>query len=150
MGAVSGSSSRALRRLSEAEVRQRQRAAMRHGAQSDAALAPLIVSTKKALLARMGLRQRDLTWAGREIHDSYCRAKSKVLAIDRWLEVNPLVYPDGGHPAVLKLYFVSLNASTRLLEALRGVISEMAREDVRFDKALEALAAEGRRTRVAG
>jgi hypothetical protein len=123
---------------------------MKHGAQSEAALAPLVVSTKKALLARMGLRQRDMTWAGREILDSYCRAKSKVVAIDRWLESNPLVHGDGSYPAVLKLYFVSLNASTRLLEALRGLIAEMAREDARFDRALATLAAEGARVRARG
>jgi hypothetical protein len=33
---------------------------------------PLIDSMKKSLLARKGLRQRDLTWAGRELLDVYC------------------------------------------------------------------------------
>jgi hypothetical protein len=133
--------------LSDATVRQRQLAGLKHGAQSDTALAPLVVSMKKALLARMRLRQRDLSWAGRELIDSYCRAKSKVVCIDRWLEANAMILPDGTSAGVMKLYFVALNSSTRLLGELREVIAAMAREDGRFDKALAALAAEGARTK---
>jgi hypothetical protein len=103
---------------------------------------------KRALLARMGLRQAELTWAGREHLDAYCRAKAKVVAVDEWLETNSLIDLDGNAPGVMKLYFVALNASTRSLEALRGVIADLAREDASFDNALNALAAEGRRIRV--
>lgn len=133
--------------LTPAQLEQRAAANLRHGAQSRTALAPQIVSMKKALLARMGLRQRELTWAARELLDSYCRAKAKVVAIDAWLEHEPLIDEDGAAPAVMKLYFVALNASTRTLEALRALIADMARTDERFDDALTALAAEGRRIR---
>ena len=50
----------------------------------------------------------------------------------------------------MKLYIAALNTSVRTLEALRGVIASMAREDARLDKALQALAAEGRRVREEG
>jgi hypothetical protein len=135
--------------LTPAQLEQRSKANLRHGARSEAALAPQVVSMKKALLARMGLRQRDLTWAGRELLDSYCRGKAKVAAIDTWLESNALIDAEGNTPAVMKLYFVALNASTRTLGELRGVIADLAREDARFDAALTTLAAEGRRTRSA-
>ncbi len=137
------------RELSPAEHQQRREAAIRHGARSESALAPRVVSMKKALLARMGLRQRELTWAGRELLDSYCRAKAKVAAIDEWLETHPMIDGDGNPPGVMKLYFVALNASTRNLEALRGLIEQLAREDDRYDTALQSLMAEGRRIRSA-
>jgi hypothetical protein len=101
---------------------------------------------KKALLARMGLRQRDLTWAGRELLDTYCRSKAKLVAVDRWLETEPLIRPDGSVPQVMSFYLTCSNTSIRALDALRGVIVEMAKEDDRYDRALDALAAEGRKT----
>ena len=123
-------------------------ARLRHGAQSTVYLSPLVTSTKKALLARMGIRQRDLTWAGRELLDSYCRAKAKVVAIDGWLESgNAMIDADGNAAGAMRLYFVAFNSSTRTLEALRTLIAAQAREDDRFDRALTALAVEGRRVR---
>jgi hypothetical protein len=99
-------------------------AARRHGAYSTPHLSPAIVSTKKAILARMQLRQRDLTWAQRELLDTYCRAKAKVVAIDQWLEGgNPLIDEKGRPPEVLRLYFTALNSSTRALEALRLLVA---------------------------
>lgn len=135
------------RELTPAQIEQRRVARTTHGAQSDAALAPRVVSMKKALLARMGLRQRDLTWAGRELLDNYCRAKAKTAAVDEWLETHAMIDDEGNTPGVMRLYFVALNASTRNLEALRGVIADLAREDERFDGALQALVAEGSRIR---
>jgi hypothetical protein len=102
---------------------------------------------KKSLLARMGLRQRDLNWSARELLEVYCCAKSKTAAIDQWLEVNPLIDERGNPAGVMKLYIAALNTSVRTLEALRGVLETQAREDGRFDQALQALAAEGRRVR---
>jgi hypothetical protein len=89
---------------------QRRAAALTHGAQSKAALSPLIVSMKKSLLARMGLRQRDLNWAGRELPETYCCARSKITAIDTWLETNPLIDASGNVAPVMRVY---LAASTR-------------------------------------
>ena len=81
--------------ISQAVVHQRRNARLRHGAQSQAHLAPLIVSTRKSLLARMGMRQRDLSWSGRELLEAYCCSKAKVIAVDQWLEVNPLTTQAG-------------------------------------------------------
>ena len=90
----------------------------------------------------MGLRQRELGWAGRELLDTYCRAKAKVQAIDAWLEQEPMIRRDGSYPDVLKLYFVALNASTRALEALRALVAELRSEDRDIASALAALDAE--------
>jgi hypothetical protein len=94
----------------------------------------------------MGIRQRDLNWAGRELLDTYCRAKAKVIAVDEWLETNPMINERGQAAGVMTFYLSALNASMRALEALRALLDQMAREDQRFDKALSALAAEGRKT----
>ena len=104
---------------------------------------------KKGLLVRMGLRQRDLSWAARELLETYCRAKSKIVAIDQWLETRPMIDDQGNTVGCMRLYVTALNTSTRTLEALRSLIAEQAREDARFDRALDALAAEGRRVREA-
>src|SRR5689334_7485568 len=107
-----------------------------HGAHSVAFLAPRVSSMKRSLLARMGLRQAELTWLGRELLDSYCRSKAKVVAIDEWLETNPMIRDDGTTPAVMKTYWCAANASTRQLEALRQVIADMDRTDGRYEHAL--------------
>jgi len=133
--------------VTPAVIEQRRAARLRHGAQSKAALSPLIVSMKKSLLARMGLRQRDLSWAGRELLEVYCCAKAKTSTIDHWLETNPLIDESGNVAPVMRVYLAALNSSVRTLEALLGVMAEMAREDQRFDRALQALAAEGRKVR---
>lgn len=131
--------------LSLAQLEQRGRANLRHGARSAEALAPLSRSIKQALLKRMGLRQADLTWAGREVLDLYSRNRAKLVAIDRWLETHPMIDADGFPAPVLKVYWVSYNAALRTLTELRGVIADLADSDDRFDAALTALAAEGRR-----
>src|SRR4029453_13226697 len=95
----------------------------------------------------MGMRQRDLNWSGRELLDIYCCSRAKITAIDTWLQSNPMIDAAGNPVGVMKLYIAALNTSVRTLEALRGVVAEMAREDSRFDKALQALAAEGRKVR---
>ena len=118
--------------ITPAVRQQRREARLSHGAQSKAALSPLIVSMKKSLLARMGLRQRDLGWSGRELLDVYCCARSKTAAIDTWLETNPLIDASGNVAPVMRVYLAALNTSVRTLEALRGVVAEMAKEDVRY------------------
>src|SRR5215831_6926337 len=103
--------------VTPAVIEQRRAARLRHGAQSKAALSPLIVSMKKSLLARMGLRQRDLSWAGRELLEVYCCAKAKTTTIDTWLETNPLIDESGNVAPVMRVYLAALNTSVRTLEA---------------------------------
>lgn len=126
---------------------QRRAAATRHGAQSGAVVVPLSRNVKQSVLKRMGMRQAELSWAGREMLDLYARNKAKLIALDRFFEETPLIREDGSPHGATKIYWLSYNAAIRSLEALRGVISEMAREDARYDRALEALASEGRRVR---
>ncbi len=52
-------------------------ASLTHGGNAKVALAPLTRSMKQALLKRMGLRQSELTWAGRETLAAYARTLAK-------------------------------------------------------------------------
>jgi hypothetical protein len=113
-----------------------------HGAHSSTALAPRIVGVKRALLARMGLRQAELSWLAREQLDLYVRAKSKVMAVDAWLEQNPMIDQRGQVAGPLKMYFTALNSSMRALESLRLVVGDLVRHDDRYERAFAALEAE--------
>jgi hypothetical protein len=126
---------------------QRRLAATTHGAQSGAVVVPLSRNVKQSVLKRMGLRQAELSWAARETLDLYARNKAKLIALDRYFETTPLIREDGSPHGATKIYWLSYNAAIRSLEALRGVISQMAKEDARFDRALQALGEEGARVR---
>jgi hypothetical protein len=95
----------------------------------------------------MGLRQAELSWQGREMLDLYARNKSKLIALDRYFETTPLIGADGTPNGATRIYWVSYNAAVRSLGELRAVVEAMAKEDVRFDKALSALATEGAKVR---
>ena len=74
---------------------QRSAAAIKHGAQSGAALVPLARNVKQSVLKRMGMRQAELSWAGRETLDLYARNKAKLIALDRYFETTPFIAADG-------------------------------------------------------
>jgi hypothetical protein len=133
--------------VSKQVIEQRRNARLQHGAQSSAVVVPLARNVKQSVLKRMGMRQAELSWAARETLDLYARNKAKLMALDRYFETVPIIKADGTPHGATKIYWLSYNAALRSLGELRAVISEMAREDARFDRALEALAAEGRRTR---
>jgi hypothetical protein len=133
--------------VSREVVEQRRAAATRHGAQSGAVVVPLSRNVKQSILKRMGLRQAELSWQGREMLDLYARNKAKLIALDRYFETVPLIDPDGSPNGATKVYWHSFNASVRALRELREVVEAMAREDIRFDRALSALQAEGARVR---
>jgi hypothetical protein len=125
--------------LSPAQVRQRQRAALKHGGQSVTALNPTISGMRRGLLRRMGIRQADLSWAAREGLDGYVRAKSKVVCIDRYLDTAGMIAADGTVAGCMKLYFVALASARRHLELLRGIVGSLAAEDRDLAGALAAL-----------
>jgi hypothetical protein len=133
--------------VSKAVIEQRRNARLQHGAQSGAVLVPLSRNVKQSVLKRMGLRQAELSWAARETLDLYARNKAKLIALDRHFEAVPLVNADGSPAGATRIYWLAHNSALRALGELRAVIAEMAREDRRFDRALQALAAEGRRVR---
>jgi hypothetical protein len=112
---------------------------VRHGAHSSTALVPRVTGIKRSLLARMGLRQSELSWIAREQLDLYCRSRAKLLAIDRWLEQNPMIDTDGNPAGCMKLYLASVNSTLRALESLRVTVGDLARTDDRYETALAAL-----------
>jgi hypothetical protein len=115
---------------------------LRHGAHSSTALAPRITSVRRAVCARMKVRQSELTWVAREQLDLYCRSRAKLLALDGYLERVPLINEDGEVAGCMKLYVAILNSNMRALEALRLTVGDMARHDDRYETALAALEAE--------
>lgn len=116
-----------------------------HGGRSDVALAPLTRSMKQALLKRMGLRQSELTWAGRETLGAYARTLAKLKAIEDWLAVHPMLDEDGVPAPCMTLFTTLSNTATRQLGELRATIADMAREDGNLAAALAALDAEEKR-----
>jgi hypothetical protein len=106
---------------------------------------------RQALLKRMGLRHADLTCAGRDTLSLYARTLAKIEALDRWFLTNPIVNGEGQVAPALNSFSTLSNTASRQLAELRRVLEAMAREDARFDDALQRLAAagaaDGRRSR---
>jgi hypothetical protein len=94
---------------------------------------------KQALLKRMGLRQAELTWAGRETLTNYARTLAKLKAIEDWLLTHPMLDEDGTPAPCLPIFVTLSNTATRQLGELRAVVDQMAREDDRYDAAVEKL-----------
>jgi hypothetical protein len=116
-----------------------------HGAHSSTGLAPRVTGIKRSLLARMGIRQAEMSWIAREQLDLYCRSRAKVLAVDAYLEQHAMIDADGNPAGCMRLYLASVNSSLRALEALRLVVGDLARTDDRYETALAALEAEAAR-----
>lgn len=93
------------------------------------------------------MRLQDLDAAGREAIDLYSRARAKLAAIDKFFERNPVVGEDGVPSPALAAYTTLLNTSNRLLASVLSVLEQMAREDSRYDTAVQALIEQGRQTR---
>jgi hypothetical protein len=132
---------------SVAPVPKQALAPLRHGGRSEVALAPQSRSMKQALLKRMGLRQAELTWAGRETLTNYARTLAKLKAIEDWLQKHPMLAEDGTPAPCMPLFTTLSNTASRQLAALCSVVEQMAREDHRYDEALEALIETGRKTK---
>jgi hypothetical protein len=120
---------------------------VQHGGRSTVAFAPQVKGVRRELCKRLGVRYEDLTAAGREVVDLYARTRAKLAAIDRWFEQHPVIGADGTPSPALAAYSTLLNTASRQLAEVRRTLEAMAREDTRFDAALQALAAEGRRTK---
>ncbi len=122
-------------------------APLQHGGRSTIALAPQGRGMKQALLKRMGMRQNQLTWAGRETLSRYASTLAKLKAIDDWLLANPMLSESGVPAPCMPLFSTLSNTATRQLGELRAVVEQMAKEDDRYDAAVQALIAEGRKTK---
>jgi hypothetical protein len=130
-----------------ARVPRQALAPLKHGGTATVALAPTVRRVKRELCKRLGVRYQDLTAAGREAVDLYARARAKLAAIDDWLTRNPMLDESGTPAPCLALYSTLLNTCGRLLSQVLAVLEQMAAEDARYDKAVQALIAEGSRTR---
>jgi hypothetical protein len=112
-----------------------------------ASLAPSVPGVRREFLRRLGIRREDLSAAGGEAVDLYSRATSKLRAIDKHFETHPVVDADGTPSPALTAYWTGLNTAARLLGRVLEAVEQMAREDSRYDDAVQALIAEGRSTR---
>ncbi len=111
------------------------------------ALAPQVAGVRGELCKRRGIRYADLDAAGREAFTFYARATAKLSAVDAWFRENPVVNADGSVPPALAAYISLLNWANRQLGRVVDVLREMAKEDARYDDALQKLIAEGHNTR---
>jgi hypothetical protein len=102
------------------------------------------LSSKRRLLRNAGLRLSDLDGYGRGLLDLWARSQAKVELLDaHFAEVGFLDSAGEPRPPVA-VYFTALNAAARTLAKLESHLSRTT------DGApLEALAAEGRRVRLA-
>jgi hypothetical protein len=104
-------------------------ASLTHGGHGSVALAPQVGAMKQALLKRMGLRQADLTWAGRETLGADARTLAKLKGIEDWLRTHPMLDEDGTPAPCMQLFSTLSNTATRQLGELRAVVGQMSRED---------------------
>jgi hypothetical protein len=61
------------------------------------------------------MRQAELSWAGRETLDLYARNKAKLIAMDRYFEIHPLIDADGTPAGARRIYWLAFNAALRSL-----------------------------------
>jgi hypothetical protein len=122
-------------------------APLQHGGRATLALAPQSRSMKQALLKRMALRQSELTWAGRETLTNYARTLAKLKAIEDWLMTHPMLAEDGTPAPCMPLFSTLSNTASRQLGELRACVEQMAKEDDRYDAAVQALIEQGRQTK---
>lgn len=120
-------------------------APLKHGGRSAVALAPSVRGVKRELCKRLGVRYQDLDAAGKEAVTNYSRATSKLAAMDRWFSKHPVIDDSGVPSPALSQYWTGLNAANRALGRVLDVLEAMAREDSRFDTAVQALILEGRK-----
>ena len=105
-----------------------------------------VTSTKRALLKRMGLRMSELTGlAGRRSACTpRCWRRCRRSTSGRLARADQRRREAG---TVLALYATYANTASRQLGLLRQVVEAMAAEDSRYDATVQALIAEGRKTR---
>ena len=84
---------------------------------------------KQALLKRIGLRQADLSWAGRETLTNYARTLAKLKGIEDWLLTHPMLAEDGTPAPCLQLFSTLSNTATRQLGELRAILELSRRQD---------------------
>jgi hypothetical protein len=118
-------------------VPQQALAPLKHGGRSSVALAPTVRGVKRELCKRLGVRYADLSAAGREAVDLYSRARSKLAAIDAYLERHPMLSTEGEPIACLPIYATLLNTSSRLLGQVLAVVEAQGRADNQLRRHIE-------------
>jgi hypothetical protein len=112
-----------------ARVPRQALALLRHGGQATVALAPSMRAVKREIVKRFGLRLADLDASGRAIVHLLARAETKLQAVDRWLEHNPVVNEKSEPAACLPIYATLLNTAARLHSQLLVVMAAQGRAD---------------------
>jgi hypothetical protein len=106
------------RALSKAETKQRQSAALKHGARSHVVTRRRAGYVKQSVLQAVGLRYADLDPIARRYLDLYARVATKLALYDEWAEVNGYLGPDGSTPPWTREYYAAINSAARLLSKL--------------------------------
>jgi hypothetical protein len=112
------------RNLTPAEVEQRRRAPVLHGADSPAQIVRVARAQKRRWLRQAGLRAGDLDGIALALLDNWSRAQSKVELCDRWYAEHGFLDEHGEPHGPSKLYFTAMNcarlAATRLAEHVKA------------------------------
>jgi hypothetical protein len=85
--------------------------------------------TKRELCRRFGVRYQDLDAAGRTTVDLLARVQTKLTAVDRYFEQNPVVNANGEPAAVLPVYATLVNSAARLTRQCVEVLQAQRREE---------------------
>jgi hypothetical protein len=120
---------------------------LEHGGRATVALAPAMGASKRELCRRLGVRYADLTAAGKEAITNYARATTKLEAMDRFFRTHTVVNDAGEPSPALASYWTGLNTANRALGRVLDVLQALAAADDKYDAAVQALIAEGRKTR---
>lgn len=114
------------RELSADEVRQRSEASMRHGARSQLTVRRRAGYCKQSLLMPLGLRQRDLTPAGRYWLDQWAMVEAQTRLFDDWMNERGLIDADGQPPGFSRTYYAARNSASRARSKLEPYLVEAA------------------------
>jgi len=97
---------------------------VKHGAQSRATVGARVRYEKLSLLRPLGLRQADLSIAGRYWLSEWARVSAQVYLWDRWSDEHGWVGPDGNPPPWATHYYAARNAKSRLRTRLDPFLAE--------------------------
>ena len=128
------------RKLTGAQLAQREQAAQKHGAHSKAVVRREAAVVQRRLLRQAGLRVADLDGLGLAYLHSWAAAQAKVELLDRWADEHGFIDDEGNLPGWTTFYLAALNSARLSLAKLEDHLRDVAGPDP-----LAALEATGRR-----
>lgn len=133
------------KKLTPAQVAQRQEAPVKHGARSPGEIRRVARVQKRRLLRQAGLRASELDGLGLAYLDTWARAAAKVEMLDKWAAEHGFVDEDGNLPPWHSFYLAALNSARLSLGRFEEHLKARGDEAGDFASALAALDGKARR-----